>query len=257
MENIYENQRWPWSGRGERARGRQPFVMWSPQDVGGSEDSDPRSRGRDRHRGEPGRERGMRGGPHPRGFGRGPSGGFGPGGFGPGGDLGRGRGRGGRGRRGDVRAAILLLLAETPMHGYELIQQIVTKSDGAWKPSPGSIYPALSQLEDEGLVSIDKIEGRKTANLTEAGRTYVEEHRDELGTPWDDVRSSVGGDALDLRGLIGLLMGAAGQVAAVGTPDQVKAAGDVLTDARRRLYGILAAEDRPGTDTEDAPERDA
>lgn len=138
------------------------------------------------------------------------------------------------------------------MHGYELIQRIVAKSDGAWKPSPGSIYPALSQLEDEGLVLIEKVEGRKTASLTDTGTVFVDEHRDELGSPWDDVKSSVGGDAMDLRGLIGLLMGAAGQVAAVGTPDQVKAAGDVLTDARRRLYRILAEEDKADSAEPDA-----
>ncbi|MBY4212571.1 PadR family transcriptional regulator [Rhodococcus fascians] len=159
--------------------------------------------------------------------------------------LGRGRGRGGRGRRGDVRAAIMLLLFESPMHGYELIQQIVARSDNAWKPSPGSVYPSLSQLEDEGLVTIDKVDGRKTARLTDLGRTYVEEHRVDLGSPWDDVRSSVGEDALDLRELIGLLMGAAGQVAATGTPDQAKAASEVLIDARRSLYRILAEDDQP------------
>ena len=196
-----------------------------------------------------------RGGPHHRG-GFGPGGfgpgGFGPGGFGPAGNLGRGRGRGGRGRRGDVRAAVLLILAESPMHGYELIQQIVAKSEGAWKPSPGSIYPALSQLEDEGLVLIEKVDGRKTARLTETGRTFVDEHREELGSPWDDVRGTVGGDAMDLRGLIGLLMGAAGQVAAVGTPGQVAAASEVLVDARRRLYRILAEEETPDAGESDA-----
>ncbi|MGB2950694.1 MAG: PadR family transcriptional regulator [Rhodococcus sp. (in: high G+C Gram-positive bacteria)] len=164
-------------------------------------------------------------------------------------DLGRGRGRGGRGRRGDVRAAILVLLDESPMHGYELIQQIVARSDGAWKPSPGSIYPALSQLEDEGLVLIERIAGRKTAQLTDAGRAHVAEHRTDLGSPWDEVKESVGGDAIDLRGLIGLLMGAAGQVAAVGTAQQVKEAGEVLSSARRNLYRILAEEERP-----DAPD---
>lgn len=241
MENYEQIQRWPWLGRGQQVRGREPFTMWTPQDSGES-GADRPHRGRGRGHGDGARGgAGRRGGPFPRaGFG----GGFG-GGFGPGGDLGRGRGRGGRGRRGDVRAAILLLLSESPMHGYELIQQIIAKSEGAWKPSPGSIYPALSQLEDEGLVLIDKIGGRKTARLTDDGVTYVAEHRADLGSPWDDVRGSVGGDAIDLRGLIGLLMGAAGQVAAVGTPEQVEAAGGVIDDARRKLYRILA-EDESG-----------
>ncbi|MFD4779596.1 MULTISPECIES: PadR family transcriptional regulator [Rhodococcus] len=216
--------------------------MWVPTDDGASGDG-------------PGdRDDGRRGRPHERpGFGDmprrghrrgrfGPDGGPGPG-FGPGAQFGRGRGRGGRGRRGDVRAAILLLIAEEPMHGYELIQQIVERSGGVWKPSPGSIYPALSQLEDEGLVIIEKVAGRKTAKLTEEGVAYVEEHRADLGAPWDDVRLSVGEPEQDLRELIGQLMGAAGQVAAVGTPAQVKAAADVLVEARKSLYRVLAGDD--------------
>jgi DNA-binding PadR family transcriptional regulator len=164
---------------------------------------------------------------------------FGPG-FGPGGHFGRGRGRGGRGRRGDVRAAILLLLQERPMHGYELIQQIGERSDDVWRPSPGSIYPALSQLEDEGLVIIEKVAGRKTAKLTEEGVAYLDTHRDELGDPWQDVRAGVGDLALDLRGQVRQLMGAVAQVARAGTPEQATKASEVLTEARRAIYRILA-----------------
>lgn len=156
-----------------------------------------------------------------------------------------------------MRAAILLLLEERPMHGYELIQQIAEKSNGTWKPSPGSIYPALSQLEDEGLVLIDKVAGRKTAALTDEGRTHTENHRVDLGSPWDDVAESVGVDARDLRALIGQLMGAAGQVAGVGTPKQVEQAAEILTEARRSLYRILADDgpaDRDPDDTVDAPD---
>ncbi len=181
---------------------------------------------------------------HPRGpHGFGPFGpDFGPG-FGPGGHVGRGRGRGGRGRRGDVRAAILLLVQERPMHGYELIQQIRERSEDIWRPSPGSIYPALSQLEDEGLIVIEKVSGRKTAKLTDAGTEYVSEHRDELGDPWQDVRAGVGDQALDLRELVGQLMGAVGQVARAGTPEQAGKAAEVLTEARRSIYRILADDD--------------
>ncbi|MFD4367646.1 PadR family transcriptional regulator [Rhodococcus sp. NPDC058521] len=187
-------------------------------------------------------------GPHRRGPRRDRFG-FDDGMYGPGGHFGRGRGRGGRGRRGDVRAAILLLLEGNPMHGYELIQQIVGRSEGVWKPSPGSIYPALAQLEDEGLVVIEKVKGRKTARLTEEGTAYVETNRSELGSPWDDVRDTVGRSAQDLRGLIGQLMGAAGQVAAVGNEEQNRRAADVLVEARRSLYRILAEEpDAPSPD---------
>ncbi|MEH6792694.1 MAG: PadR family transcriptional regulator [Rhodococcus sp. (in: high G+C Gram-positive bacteria)] len=234
-----------------------PFEMWVAQsdDRGPSDDQGPRERGRGR-RGHGERSGHRDGGP----FGRGREGmrtGFGPGGFGPNGDFGRGRGRGGRGRRGDVRAAILLLLEERPMHGYELIQQIAEKSNGTWKPSPGSIYPALSQLEDEGLVLIDKVAGRKTAALTDKGRTHVDAHRADLGSPWNDVAESVGVDARDLRALIGQLMGAAGQVAGVGTPKQVEQAAEILTEARRSLYRILADDgptDRFPDDTVDTPD---
>ncbi|MFY2790589.1 PadR family transcriptional regulator [Rhodococcus sp. MALMAid1271] len=226
--------------------------MWAAQtDEHGNPDDGHRDRGRGK-RGERGR-RGA-GGPMGRGriqggFG---AGGFGPGGFGPHADFGRGRGRGGRGRRGDVRAAILLLLEDRPMHGYELIQQIAEKSDGTWKPSPGSIYPALAQLEDEGLVSIDKVAGRKTAALTGEGREFVDANRGDLGSPWDDVADSIGVDARDLRGLIGQLMGAAGQVASVGTARQVERAAEILTDARRSLYRVLAEDDTPDRGSTDA-----
>ncbi|WP_433597789.1 PadR family transcriptional regulator [Nocardia sp. CA-135953] len=190
--------------------------------------------------GDAGHRQHRRGGRHGFGPEFGPS--FGPG-FGPG--FGRGRGRGGRGRRGDVRAAVLLLLTERPMHGYELIQQIRERSDDVWRPSPGSIYPALAQLEDEGLVLIEKVAGRKTAKLTDAGETYVAERRDELGDPWADVKEDVGTQAMDLRALIGQLMGAAAQVAAAGTPQQAARAAEVLTEARKSLYRILAEDDAP------------
>jgi DNA-binding PadR family transcriptional regulator len=177
----------------------------------------------------------------PPGFGHGPGPGFGRG---PArGRRGGGR-RGGRGGRGDVRAAVLLLLESEPMHGYELIQQIQDKSGGVWVPSPGSIYPALAQLEDEGLIAFERVEGRKTATLTDTGKAYVEEHRAELGSPWDDVSGGVSGEARELRDLIGALMGAVHTVAHVGTPAQVNQASEVLLEARKSLYRILA-EDEP------------
>jgi DNA-binding PadR family transcriptional regulator len=202
------------------------------------------------HRGSRGRGRG------PRGFGAEFEPGFGPGfgprfgpGFGPrGGGPGLGRRgggrRGGRGGRGDVRAAVLLLLETEPMHGYELIQQIQDKTGGLWVPSPGSIYPALQQLEDEGLVAFERVEGRKTATLTEAGTAYVTEHRAELGAPWDDVSGGVSGEARELRQLIGALMGAVHTVSHVGTKEQVSQASEILVQARKSLYRILA-EDEP------------
>ena len=199
------------------------------------------------------RARGRRGGfgtEHERSFGGGMPPGFGPGagpGFGPRGSRSGRRGggrRGGRGGRGDVRAAVLLLLESEPMHGYELIQRIQDKSPGLWVPSPGSIYPALQQLEDEGLVAFERVDGRKTATLTDTGKAYVEEHRSELGSPWDDVSGGVSGEARELHQLIGALMGAVHTVSHVGTRAQVSQASEVLVQARKSLYRILA-EDEP------------
>jgi len=178
--------------------------------------------------------RGRRPGPG-RGFDAGP--GFGPRGFGPRGGGGR---RGGRGGRGDVRAAVLLLLAEEPMHGYQLIQQIVERSGGVWTPSPGSVYPALAQLEDEGLVRIEPVEGRKTASLTEAGTEHVREHPADLGSPWDDVSGGVSAEVRDLREPVEALMAAVQQVAHIGTPQQAAKAAEVLAEARTSLYRVLA-----------------
>ncbi|WP_456787673.1 PadR family transcriptional regulator [Cellulomonas sp. P5_C5] len=179
--------------------------------------------------------------------------GFGPGfggpGFGPGG---RGRGPGRRAGRGDIRAAILLLLAEEPMHGYQLIQQIGERSGGTWRPSPGAIYPALNLLEDEGLVVITAESGRKMATLTEAGGTYVTENAEQLGSPWEDAASRPTSPGRALRGALEALGAAAHQVARTGTDQQATKALEVLDRARRDLYLILAGDVQPVPDP--APE---
>jgi DNA-binding PadR family transcriptional regulator len=147
-----------------------------------------------------------------------------------------------------VRAAVLLLLAEEPLHGYQLIQQIGERSNGAWSPSPGSVYPVLAQLEDEGFITIERIDGRKTASLTDAGRSHVEEHLDELGSPWDDAQARPDFAALaDERRAIGQsLKGfnhAWRQVVVAGTAEQRERALKITDDARRALYAILAEDD--------------
>ncbi len=179
--------------------------------------------------------------------GGGPWKGWGPGGggsgrgwpFGP--DGGGPRARAGR---GDVRTAILALLAEEPRHGYQIIQDITTRSGGAWKPSPGSVYPALSALQDEGLVDDEKIEGRRVFSLTTAGRAHVAERADELA----DVFASNSADAehedvTDLRQLLFGVGAAAVQVVSAGQPDQVDAARSILAAARRDLYRLLAEDE--------------
>ena len=158
-------------------------------------------------------------------------------------------------RRGDVRAAALSLLAEEPRNGYQVIQEIAERSGGLWQPSPGSVYPALQQLEDEGLIQAETPEGgRRRYVLTSDGREYVDTHAEEVRAPWDDVAGSVGSDAIELRHLVGQVAMAAVQVVRVGTGDQVAQARRILTDARRGLYAILAAEDQPAEDEPGAEE---
>ena len=172
-----------------------------------------------------------RGGPFGFGLGFG-----GPGG--PGGPFGRGR----RARRGDVRAALLTLLAEEPRNGYQLMQEIERRSDGVWRPSPGSVYPALQQLEDEGLVRSDASEGRKRFQLTDAGREAAQAAAAE-GAPWEAASESVDADAWELFGVARQVGMAVFQIAQVGTAEQLASAREVLTNARRSLYGILAEAD--------------
>ncbi len=161
---------------------------------------------------------------------------------------GRGFGRGKKRKRfqhGEVRAAVLVLLDEEPMHGYQLIQEIEERSGGVWQPSPGSVYPVLQQLEDEGLVRIEQTEGRKVANLTEAGRTYVEDKRAELEAAWNTGSANVDERVTEIRNLFALykqIAAAAKQLARVGTVRQLAEAKNLLNDTRRRLYLILAEE---------------
>jgi DNA-binding PadR family transcriptional regulator len=185
--------------------------------------------------------RGHRGGPHGRGYGHG----FDPRAFwqGPWRGLGFGPGRRSRAKRGDVRAAALLLLAEEPRNGYQLMEEIERRSDGAWRPSPGSIYPALSQLEDEGLVRAEETAGRRAYRLTSEGEAYVEEHREALGSPWDDAGESVPDELVDLRTLIAHVGMATLQVGQSGDEKQIAEAQKVLSEARKSLYRILADEE--------------
>src|SRR3954451_2860533 len=165
---------------------------------------------------------------------------FGPQWGGPGGNRG-GRGRA-RVRRGDVRSAIIDVLANAgePINGYQVIQQIAERSQGAWKPSPGSVYPTIAQLQDEGLVE-DAPQGRKTLQLTEAGRTYVAEQSEELAAVWQPFdQESPDDDSSDLRQVIGQTVGAIIQVASTGTTDQREKAVEILAETRRQLYGLLA-----------------
>jgi DNA-binding PadR family transcriptional regulator len=170
-------------------------------------------------------------------------------GFWPGGPMGFGGppGRGPRRRRGDVRAALLALLADEPRNGYQLMQEIENRSEGVWRPSPGSVYPALQQLEDEGLIRSDESEGRKVLRLTDAGREAAEE-ASAAGPPWEAASEAVDSDVWEMFGVARQVGMAIFQIAQAGSPAQLAEARDVLTNARRSLYGILAEDARPPAD---------
>jgi DNA-binding PadR family transcriptional regulator len=177
----------------------------------------------------------MRGGPFGPKFGRG---------FGP---------RGPRVRRGDVRAAILDLLAEgQPWNGYQIIQEIGERTQGVWRPSAGSVYPALQQLEDEGLITPAAGEDRRrNYTLTDEGRAYVEAHADELRSSWDAVTGSIDDEVVQMHNLSRQAAMAVVQVAQAGSPAQVQQASKILADTRKALYRILAADDdTAGEDTQ-------
>jgi DNA-binding PadR family transcriptional regulator len=159
-----------------------------------------------------------------------------------------GGGRRRRMRRGDVRAAVLVLLDEGPMTGYALMSEIERRSEGAWRPSPGSVYPTLALLEDEGLIRAQPGEGRTPYELTEDGKAHVEEYREQLGEPWTKSAEGFGESRLELRSLIGQLGAASFQVAIAGDDAQIDRAKGILARARRDLYRILADDDPAHTD---------
>lgn len=215
-------------GRGQRGNRRDRF----------GESDRGRSDGRGRGRG-----RGDWFGP---GFGRGD---FGPGFGGP------MFGRGPKVGRGDVRAAIIALLAEEPMHGYQIITELTERSGGVWHPSPGSVYPTLQALEDQGLVTANRTEGRRVFSLTDEGKAAAEAAGDGPA-PWEDAARGANRSLVDLRGLMFEVGAAILQVGRTGSDRQVKAVGEILTDTRRRIYLVLAdgsagpAEDDIGGDPE-------
>ena len=205
--------------------------------------------------------RAMSGGGRHRHHQRGPGGPGGPGGpwgfgnrgfgpFGGPGGPGGGRGRGRKARRGDVRTAALLLLAEEPRNGYQIMQELEERSEGLWRPSPGSVYPALQQLEDEGLIRSEEADGRRLYHLTEAGRTYVAERPDDQPAPWESFTDSVSDQHAQTSALMRVVGMAFVQVLHAGSEAQVAEAGKVLADTRRALYRILADGEPSAEDAE-------
>ena len=152
-------------------------------------------------------------------------------------------GRGPKVRRGDVRSAVLDVLSREPMNGYQVIQEIAERTGGVWKPSPGSVYPTVQQLEDEGLVEGVASERRRLLQLTAEGRRYVEEHPEEMAATWRVFEQTAEEEPSDLKPAIGQVMGAVWQIVTTGTRQQRAEAAEILADTRRRLYGLLAEGD--------------
>ena len=199
-----------------------------------------------------------------RGHGRGPEWGGRPGFGGPPGFPGLGSWlgdprmmRGPRAKRGDVRAAALALLAEGPMNGYQIIQEISERSGGVWRPSPGSVYPALQQLEDEGLIRTQESDGRKLFAITDEGRTAVAERGAERPAPWEQTGDGANG-MHELGRLMREVAHAFAQVMRTGSEGQIAKAAGVLAGTRRDLYRILADGDTAGSgESSSAPDTGA
>ncbi len=187
----------------------------------------------------------------PRDFGPGGRGGFEGFRFGGFGGPGSGRfGRGRKARRGDIRTAALLLLAEEPRNGYQIMQEVEERSDGVWRPSPGSVYPALQQLEDEGLIRSSEGGGGtgKVFELTDAGRTHVQQRDADAPAPWEQMSGNVSDQAHELAGTMREVAWAFVQVMRTGSDTQIAEARKLLTATRRDLYRILADGDPEAQD---------
>lgn len=174
-----------------------------------------------------------------RGFGFG--GGFG----GPGGPGGRGGPGGHRARRGDIPVAILSVLAEQPMHGYDLIRELETRSGGVWHPSAGSVYPTLQMLQEQGLLTSEEQDGKRVYSITDAGRAHLEERSSRPGgsSPWEFAREGAreGKERFGkLFAAMGQLGGAVMQVAREGSTEQVEQVAQIVAEARKKAYALLA-----------------
>jgi DNA-binding PadR family transcriptional regulator len=159
--------------------------------------------------------------------------------FGPGGPGAGPRWRARKARRGDIRTAALLLLAEEPRNGYQIMQEVEDRSEGAWRPSPGSVYPALQQLEDEGLIRSEEIDGRKAYRLTVEGLAQVEQRGADQPAPWEQASGEGHARAIALGKTMREVAFAFTQVMKAGSPDQQEQARKALADVRRELYRIL------------------
>jgi DNA-binding PadR family transcriptional regulator len=162
-----------------------------------------------------------------------------------------GRGRPGPAvRRGEIRPLILAVLLQKSMHGYEVIQELEAQSAGRWRPSAGSVYPTLQQLADEGLVTSEEVDGRRTYTLTDEGRAAAA--ASTTRSTWDEAD---GDREPDIRHLAMQLAGAVMQVQKMGSPQARAEARRILTDARRRMYRLLADDEEAAATDDETPDR--
>ncbi len=152
----------------------------------------------------------------------------------------RGHGPWSRARRGNVRAAILSVLAEEPMHGYQIMQHLEERSGGMWRPSPGSVYPTLQLLEDQGFVRGEEVEGRRVFSLTEEGKAEAEKSKERWGAPWETAEGGEESPRVKFGRSVFQLIAATRQVAGAGSAEQVDKTIEILAEARKRIYALLA-----------------
>src|SRR5919198_552153 len=155
-------------------------------------------------------------------------------------EMSRGHGRGRhRVRRGDVRTAVLALLDDRPMHGYEMIQELEERTGGRRKPRAGAVYSTPPLAAGAGRGAPEEVDGRKVYSLTDAGKEAAPE-RTEGGRPWE--QGDEDSPRFEARKEMFKLMGAAKQLARADDEEQLTKAAEILRDARRKLYGLLAEE---------------
>ncbi len=222
--------------------------------------------GRQDRRGGRGGPWARRGGPWERGFGFAGPGGWAGGSASSAGDFSGGpRGwwpgspgpaRGPKAGRGDVRAAILALLREGPRNGYQIMSEIEERSGGAWRPSPGAVYPALQLLADEGLIEGEESGGRRTFSLTDAGRRHIEDDPEAARPAWEAMAQDEPGEMPGLFAQAARLGGSIVQLAHAGTPEQIRAAERLLEQTRRQMYQILASDEPADADDDAADDPD-
>jgi DNA-binding PadR family transcriptional regulator len=133
----------------------------------------------------------------------------------------------------------LILLADQPMHGYQLMQAMADRTQGAWRPSAGAIYPTLAALKEAGLVSVQAVDGRKLASLTDKGQAYVADNLATFVDPFAPLIAESGGEH-DLRGPLDEIRASTRLLARTGSDLQIQQAREILVDSLIALNSILA-----------------